>query len=475
MRNACCLVIAGTICAGVAGADEVVGPFIHGEIIVKFDMPAPDTGVVEAALGNVEWYVPRHAPHAKGEPGTPHPLSFYRVAKVGPEADVVALSALVSELPGVDWAHVNGAPEPTFTPNDPMFGQLWNHEKINTEGGWDVSLGSHDVIVALVETGVRVTHQDLIDNLWINDDPPNGIDDDGNGFVDDTYGWDFVQNDNGVEDVFGHGTQVTGISCGVINNGIGIAGIGNTRSMQAKWWHQSGSDMSVAESVYYAVDNGAHVLNLSLGCLCTMPATEDACNYAYDNNVAPVAASGNNNANGGYPGAYPNVIAVSGIDKFDNKYSAGNFGPHIDVAAPTPDITTTSHTGDSSYTNSFGGTSAASPHVAGLVGLMLSVDNSLTPDEIRTLLHENAEDFGAPGFDQIFGWGRIDVAATMEAVLAGACPADFNKDGNLDILDFIAYQNAWTAQEAEADCDDNGLYNILDFVCFQNLFQAGCL
>jgi hypothetical protein len=106
---------------------------------------------------------------------------------------------------------------------------------------------------------------------------------------------------------------------------------------------------------------------------------------------------------------------------------------------------------------------------------MLSVDNSLTPDEIRTLLHENAEDFGAPGFDQIFGWGRIDVAGTMEAVLAGACPADFNKDGNLDILDFIAYQNAWTAQEAEADCDDNGLYNILDFVCFQNLFQAGCL
>ena len=98
----------------------------------------------------------------------------------------------------------------------------------------------------------------------MNDDPINGVDDDNNGFVDDLYGWDFVQNDNGIEDVFGHGTEVSGIIGAPINNGTGVAGMGNLTVMAAKWWHNSGSDESVADSVYYAVDNGARVLNLSI-------------------------------------------------------------------------------------------------------------------------------------------------------------------------------------------------------------------
>ena len=124
-------------------------------------------------------------------------------------------------------------------------------------------------MIGIVDTGCRVSHEDIQQNIWINvDDPVNGIDDDNNGFIDDEYGWDFARNSNSIVDVYSHGTQVSGISAGRIDNGVGIAGICNATILTAKWWHNSGSDSSVAESVFYAVDNGADVLNLSLSCQC---------------------------------------------------------------------------------------------------------------------------------------------------------------------------------------------------------------
>ncbi len=408
----------------------VAKTFVPGEIIVKF-VNQPDREImanVEASLGNnVQWRNLRHAPHAKGMPGTPHPLSYYRIATVAPNADVVALSRRVAALEGVDFASVNNTDvRPTFTPNDPMFGSQWSHQKISSEAAWDISTGDTDIIVGIVDTGCLLNHEDLQDHVWVNDDPVNGLDDDNNGFVDDTFGWDFVNNNNTVDDVFGHGTQVSGISSAGIDNGVGIAGIGNTTFMTAKWWHNSGNDSSIAESAFYCTDNGARVLNMSLSGSGPLPLTEAAVNYAYDNGVVVVASSGN--AGGStphYPAFYPTVLAVAAININDQRPGFSNYGAHIDVAAPSPGILSTSPQGSTSYTSSFGGTSAAAPHVAGLVGLMLSVNPSLTPDEVRTLLHQNADDVGEAGFDIFFGNGRINCAATVAAIPSAAiCAGD---------------------------------------------------
>ncbi len=451
----------------LAPVDETA-PFVAGQIIVKFaEQPGPVTmGNVAAVLGpNLQWQSPHHAPHAKGMPEQPHPLSYWRLAIVDPKADVTALSAQVSTVTGIVFAGPNGRPEPTHVPNDPMYPQQWAHQKISSEGAWDVSTGNSDIIVGIIDTGCLITHEDLQALIWVNDDPPNGIDDDGNGFIDDTHGWNFANNNNNIDDVFGHGTQVSGISSAVIDNGVGVAGIANLTIMTSKWWHMTGSDFTVSESVFYAVDNGAHVLNLSVGSIFPLPMTEDAVNFAYNSGVTLVAPAGNfGTSQPGYPAAYPNVMAVAAVTIDDTLASFSNWGPHLDVGAPSPGILAPSNQGVSSYTPNFGGTSAASPHVAGLAGLVLSVDPTLTPDEVRTFINENADDLGAPGFDDFFGNGRINSDATIAAVNR-RCPADLDGDGSVGILDLLALLAAWgTDTGGPPDFDGDGNVGILDLL-----------
>ena len=443
-------------------------PFIAGQILVKFaDQPGPITmASVERVLGpRVRWQSPRHAPHAKGMPNQPHPLSYWRLAVVRPRTDVVAASAEIAALPGVVFAGPNGRPEPTHVPNDPLYPQQWAHQKISSEGAWDVSTGNTDIIIGIIDTGCLIAHEDLQANIWVNDDPPNGIDDDGNGFIDDTNGWNFVNNNNDIADVFGHGTQVSGISAGVVDNGIGVAGMANLTIMTTKWYDSSGSDFSVAESVFYAVDNGAHVLNLSLTCLCLMPMTEDAVNFAYDNGVTVVAAAGNyGDSTPAYPAAYPNVMAVSAITVNDTLAWFSSWGPHLDVAAPSPGILTPSNQGVSSYSSNFGGTSAASPLVAGLAGLILSIDPALTPDEVRALINENTDDVGDPGFDNFFGNGRINAGAAV-AALGSPCPADLDGNETVGASDVLGLLAAWgTDPGGPPDLDDDGTVSASDLL-----------
>ena len=128
-------------------------PFVPGEIIVRFAQPPGEqlTADVDAALGtDIQWSELRHAPHAKGQPGVPHPLSYWRIAILAADADVVALAEQVARVPGVVYAGTNNQPTPTYTPNDPMFNQQWAHQKINSEAGWDVSTGSRSIIVGVI-------------------------------------------------------------------------------------------------------------------------------------------------------------------------------------------------------------------------------------------------------------------------------------------------------------------------------------
>lgn len=458
---------------GKVVTDDAIN-YVPGEIIVKFSQ-LPEQEIlteVEGLLGSisVQWKAPHHAPHTKGKPNDPHPLSFYRLMLVDPNLDVVIISEQISALAGIDYAATNNKPEPTYVPNDPMFNDQWAHQKISSEGAWDISTGSNDIIVGVIDTGILIDHEDIQANLWVNDDPPNGVDDDHNGFIDDTYGWNFVNNNNDIADVWGHGTQVSGIVAGRIDNGLGVAGIGNMTVMTSKWWHFSGSDFSAAESIYYAIDNGAHVLNLSLGCQCLLPMVEAAVNAAHAAGLVVVASAGNaGTSQPGYPAAYPNVMAVSAITINDQIAGFSNWGSHLDVGAPSPGILTPSNSGPSNYTPSFGGTSAASPHVAGLAGLVLSVDPSLTNVEVRALINDNADDLGDEGFDELFGNGRINSQATLEAI-SSPCPADLDGDSFVGKSDLLILFSAWgTNPGGPPDLNGDGIVNTSDIlVMFAN-------
>ena len=447
---------------------------VPGEIVVKFKQPPNLQALqsVEQTLAiDVKWRSLRHAPESRHLPNQPHPLSYYRIATVDANLDVSKLCLNVESIDSVAFACVNQIPEPTYTPNDALFGNQWALEKISVEGGWDVSLGNTDIVIGIIDTGCRVTHEDIEPNIWVNeDDPINGVDDDQNGFVDDHFGWDFARNNSSVVDVWGHGTQASGIAAGRIDNGVGIAGIGNATILTAKWWHTSGSDSTVAESVFYAIDNGAHVVNLSLGCQCLMPLSENAINFAFNNGVVVVASSGNaGTSSPGYPGAYPSAIAVGAIDINDQRAGFSNFGPHLDVMAPSPGILSPGENSNSDYDPNFGGTSAAAPHVAGLAALMLSINPSLTPEEVRTAMYENADDFGAAGFDNFYGHGRINVAATVAAI--SVLLGDINRDGIINLQDVQPFVDLITNAEfqAEADINGDGIIDLLDVQPFIDL------
>jgi len=448
-----------------AAAQEPAPPHVPGELVIRFASLPTEGALADIAAiagGPSSWTELPHAPFAR-ESLAPHPLAFYRLLEVGPEQDLVALAEVIGSLPTVAFAATNNTPEPTSVPNDPLFAEQWSHTKMNSLDAWAVSTGSTEVIVGIIDSGCVIGHEDLQAHVWVNDDPPNGVDDDGNGFVDDTYGWDFASNANDVSDVFGHGTQVAGIVGAPIDNGLGVAGIANVTVMVSKWWHTSGTDATVAASVYYAVDNGAHVLNLSLGCQCLLPMSEEAINYAHANGVLVVSSAGNASSSvPGYPAGYANSMAVSAINQSDLRPGFSNFGPHIDLGAPSPNILSTGDNGPTAYDGFFRGTSASSPHVAGVAALVLSVDPTLTPNEVRALINENAFDLGARGFDVQFGHGRLDAGATLAALLP-PCPADLDASGDVGVPDLAALITAWGACTAcEADLDANGLVDVLD-------------
>jgi len=181
----------------------------------------------------------------------------------------------------------------------------------------------------------------------------------------------------------------------------------------------SGTWEAIAEAVIYATDNGASVLNYSGGGVDGAQVLADAVSFAWDNGMSVIAAAGNNALFRikFFPAAYPEVIGVTATDQNDKRASFSNRGPWFDVAAPGVDILSSFDGSSDSYFVA-SGTSMSTPHVTGLVALMYTLDPTLTPQNIRDLLHRNAVDLGDPGFDIKFAWGRIDAAATLAAVLA---------------------------------------------------------
>jgi len=312
---------------------------------------------------------------------------------------------IVKELPerfdkdsNIEYVEPNWIYHTMYTPTDAEVGKQWAIKKIEAEKAWDLALGSKDVVVAVIDTGVDYTHPDLKNQMWVNELELNGkqgVDDDGNGYIDDIYGYDFANQDADPKDDHSHGTHCAGV-IGAEHNSIGVAGINaHVKIMALKFLTASGGGTlaDAVLSIKYAVDNGAQVLSNSWGGGGYSKAIEDAIVYARDKGVIFVAAAGNENNNNDtnptYPASYQldNIVTVAASDSNDSRAYFSNYGESVHIAAPGVNIYSTIKGG--SYSN-MSGTSMACPQVSGALALLLSYED-LTVAEMKERLLKTSD------------------------------------------------------------------------------------
>ncbi|EIJ79911.1 peptidase S8/S53 subtilisin kexin sedolisin [Bacillus methanolicus PB1] len=284
-------------------------------------------------------------------------------------------------------------------PNDLLYREQyqWNLPVIQTEAGWDVTRGDEKIIIAVVDTGVDLNHPDLRKRL--------------------TKGYNVLENNDYPDDDNGHGTHVAGIIASETNNREGVAGItwyNKIMPIKAMGAEGYGTTFDIAKGIIWAADHGADVINLSLGNYQPSSLMKEAVKYAYEKNAVIISAAGNDNSSHpSFPAAYPEVLGVSAVSYTGQRAPFSNYGDYIDVSAPGVQIPST-------YFNqqyaALSGTSMASPHVAGLAGLILSANPELRNKEVMDIIKNTAYDLGAPGKDIDFGSGLIDVKKALEAV-----------------------------------------------------------
>lgn len=389
------------------------GKYLPGVVLVHYQLSAQ--AVQPPALPNAQRVIA--------------PTETWEV-RVPPGQECVAAEVLRHE-PSVAYAELDYAVRATdiVTPTDPGWRNQWGPVRINAPAAWRISTGLPPTIIAVIDSGIQLNHEDLVSRLWTNrgEQPDNGVDDDGNGKIDDVHGWHFYQRWTGsvyvpaedavIADDYGHGTHVAGIAAAAMNNGVGIAGIApGAWVMPVKVLDQFGNGWysDIAAGIVYAADNGARVINLSLGGTEDSRTLRDAVDYARSRGALVVAATGNTGGAVLYPAAYEPVLAVAATDSNDQVASFSNHGPQVDVAAPGVDIYSTWPWVGGYFTKS--GTSMAAPHVAGLAALIGSERFDLSADQIAQVITVTAQDVAEPGWDAFAGWGRIDAYAAVKRV-----------------------------------------------------------
>jgi len=337
-----------------------------------------------------------------------HKKSGVQKIKLPQGADLLSVIQSYKSDPSVEYAEPNFIRRTSYIPNDPEIFKQWGLDKARVKEGWDVTKGDTAIILAIIDSGIDYNHPDLQGKI-VN--PYNSL----------SKLAELAQ----VKDDTGHGTHVAGIAAATINNSIGIAGIGgNIKIMPIKAGNNgSFTDAEIADAIYWATDHGARVINMSLGGSGFSITLGNAVNYALNKNVVVVAAAGNESTSiPSYPAAYNGVIGVAATDQNDVDAWFSNYGIYIDISAPGTSIYSTTPTYYvPGFVNSYDyaqGTSMASPAVAGLAGLILSVQPNLSPAQVEDYLYKNAQDVGTPGWDELTGWGRIDAYKSLTAVLS---------------------------------------------------------
>lgn len=328
-----------------------------------------------------------------------------------------------------------------LTPNDPSLGSQWGLTTIGASTAWNYFSAGSNIIIAIVDDAVERTHPDLSPNLWINNDPAGGGDQDANGYIDDTNGWDVGDNDNNPNPTtlsYDHGTHVAGISSARSNNSTGVASIGfSCKLMCVKATTTPTAITDGYDGIVYAAANGANVINMSWGGPTFTTTGQNVVNYAWNQGCILVAAAGNDGVSSMfYPAAMTNVISVAATTSTDAKASFSNYGGWIDISAPGYNIYST--TVSATYGNK-SGTSMASPMVAGLVGLMWSLNPGMSKTDLINCLYSSATNINAqnPGYIGQLGAGRINAANAMTCVSATL--------SNPPVADFVANYTTITA------------------------------
>lgn len=360
-----------------------------------------------------------------------------------------------------------------LTPNDSQYSGSWYHQKLQTGRAWDVTTGSSNTVIAVIDTGFALSHQDLTNKWYTNageqgqtavggycwtgsavDKATNNCDDDQNGYVDDWRGWDFDSDDNnpqtGVTDPNGagvqHGSVVSGIIAASSNNSVGNAGIdwqAKIMPLQVLGDDGMGYTFDIVAAIEYAADNGANVINMSLGGPDYDSAMLAAVNYATTRGVLVVAASGNcgnssvdecasyTNTPGrmSYPARYDNVLSVGATNSSDARASFSSYGPELDVVAPGssvgPLVGWSSSLQTNGYISSGSGTSFASPMVAGLAGLVRARLGNPTVMQLRTAILDSVDKvsgMSGQNWTDTYGFGRINAHKATLLAKAIAVP-----------------------------------------------------
>ena len=324
-------------------------------------------------------------------------LNCSRIKKLNMEV-VETLPPGIENNKHVEYYEPNYIYHALTAPSDNLYYQQWALQKIMAEKAWEISQGSTDVIVGVVDTGIDYTHSDIKDQMWVNDNP---------GPDNDIYGANFVVTNDQTpaqylslkgdpKDDHGHGTHCAGV-IGAAHNGEGTVGINpHIRLMALKFLSADGSgDLNGAvNAITYGVDHGAKVLSNSWGGGPYSKALEDAISYAKDRGVLFVAAAGNeynnNDSTPTYPASYKldNIIAVAATDSSDNKADFSNFGLSVHIAAPGVDIISTILNGG--Y-EKMSGTSMAAPHVSGAAALLLAAEPTLTFSDVKQRIIETSD------------------------------------------------------------------------------------
>lgn len=311
------------------------------------------------------------------------------------------------EDPRVEWAEVDHLRDLMRVPSDQLYRQFqWDMRRIQAEQAWDVTVGSPEVVVAVLDTGIDRTHPDLAGKL--------------------VPGYDFLNDDPNPEDDSGHGTHNAGVIAAASDNGTGIAGVAwGARIMPIKVLNANGvgPDSVIARGLVYAADHGARVINMSFGNPVASQMLAQAVRYAYDKGAVLVAAAGNtaNQDNAViYPAAYDRVLAVAATDEEDNTPDFSQHHPYVEISAPGVGIVSTFWRG-AGYGDyaAASGTSAAAPHVSGVAALIRSVGPNLSNSQVIRILEETADDLGVPGRDEYYGTGRVNAYRAVTAAKLG--------------------------------------------------------
>ncbi len=373
----------------------------------------------------------------RGEVRRTPSLSNIHVLKLPDDRDMEKLAEEYQKDENVIYAEPNYYLYADVIPNDPDFPQQWGLHNTGQYGladadidapeAWDLETGGSSVIIAIIDSGIDMSHEDLDGKIWTNmgETPDDGIDNDGNGYIDDVRGWDFIDNDNDPSDYLGHGTHVAGIAAAETDNGVGIAGVSwDARIMNIRILNNSGNGTfsDAADAVIYAAQKGAKVINMSFGSYAYSSLLEDALANAYATSLL-VASAGNDGVEihpiyrqPHYPSAYDYVVGVGATDVIfdiltdtwiETKARFSNYGVNADVYAPGVSIySTVPH---DNYI-AWNGTSMSAPLVSGLAGLIFSYRSGLSYEQVRVRIIKTA--------DAISGGTRINAynALSVESI-----------------------------------------------------------